>query len=395
MLAASCGTENQAALRQEQAMGEEQPPGAAPEPAIELAENERGQVVSSQEWAEIDPALAQRSSSAYRVRYRSTFGPDGSGTVVSGAVFVPLGAPPEGGWPVVSVAHGTTGVDPECGPSLHPDLLGASALVAPLLDRGYVVAVPDYQGLGEVEPGTEHPYLEPKTAAYNVIDAVRAARGVVDGASNRWASLGVSQGGHAAWAAAEFADEYDGELEFVGSASLVPAADLSPAVRADPPWRLNPLQLGFIPFVLEGMKAVDPGIDFADYARGGLLAGFEALTSCTAGPGAKVGAILQSAPEDLGPFTDEATAEIREWLEQAALPQRGADGPLFVVYGGRDAIINQEWTAQAVQRACDLGDVVYAELRPEADHFSLGATDEAAQWLADRFAGVEAPDTCG
>ncbi|XGU21097.1 lipase family protein [Rhodococcus sp. 3Y1] len=79
-----------------------------------------------------------------------------------------------------------------------------------------------------------HPYLQPDTAAFNVIDAVRAARNVVPDTSTRWATLGLSQGGQASWAAAEEADTYGDGLEFVGAANLSPAADISPIISVIP-----------------------------------------------------------------------------------------------------------------------------------------------------------------
>ncbi len=45
-------------------------------------------------------------------------------------------------------------------------------------------------------------FLEPKSAAFNLIDAVRAARTVVPQLSSRWVALGSSQGGETAWATA-------------------------------------------------------------------------------------------------------------------------------------------------------------------------------------------------
>ncbi|NKV52800.1 hypothetical protein GS988_23220 [Rhodococcus hoagii] len=38
----------------------------------------------------------------------------------SGVVFVPQGTPPEGGWPVLSWAHGTVGLGDACAPSRNP-----------------------------------------------------------------------------------------------------------------------------------------------------------------------------------------------------------------------------------------------------------------------------------
>ena len=43
--------------------------------------------------------------------------PQGAKTAVSGTVSVPRGKPPKGGWPVISWAHGTTGVADTCAPS--------------------------------------------------------------------------------------------------------------------------------------------------------------------------------------------------------------------------------------------------------------------------------------
>jgi hypothetical protein len=43
--------------------------------------------------------------------------PQGAKDAVSGSVSVPRGKPPKGGWPVITYAHGTTGVADVCAPS--------------------------------------------------------------------------------------------------------------------------------------------------------------------------------------------------------------------------------------------------------------------------------------
>ena len=56
-----------------------------------------------------------------RILYSSTDGVDGkTPVVVSGEFFVPKGAPPAGGWPVLAWAHGTTGMADICAPSWQP-----------------------------------------------------------------------------------------------------------------------------------------------------------------------------------------------------------------------------------------------------------------------------------
>jgi hypothetical protein len=112
---------------------------------------------------------------------------------------VPRGNPPPDGWITVALGHPTTGILPECAPSLTNNLLGLSDTVAKLLQAGFVVTVPDYQGLGSDE--INHPYLDSTTVGFNMIDSVRAAHKVVHNMSNRWLALGVEQGGQAAWAA--------------------------------------------------------------------------------------------------------------------------------------------------------------------------------------------------
>ena len=143
---------------------------------------------------------------------------------VSGAFFVPSGTPPENGWPVISFAHGTTGIGNDCGPSRQPDLMGYAPLVQSFLADKYAVALTDYEGLGE---SGSHPYLEPRTAAFNTIDAVRAMRDISATVSARWMAVGYSQGGQAVWAANELNSYYGNDLQLQGSVALAPAANLT------------------------------------------------------------------------------------------------------------------------------------------------------------------------
>ena len=137
---------------------------------------------------------------AYRVLYHSTSA-SGGDLAESGVVVVPGGTPPAGGFPIVSWAHGTTGVASGCAPSVT----GTSTLpyLAALLRNGDIVAATDYRGLGA--PG-QHPYLVGTSEAEDVLDAARAARSLVGrAASDQVAVLGFSQGGQAALFAGELA----------------------------------------------------------------------------------------------------------------------------------------------------------------------------------------------
>jgi dienelactone hydrolase len=132
------------------------------------------------------------------------------------------GPPPDLGFPVVVNAHGTIGLDDPC------QLTGTSAglgLAALFGGRGAIGVAPDYTGLGT--PGF-HRYLDARSEATSVLDAVRAAlhlaryRGVET--SDRAAIVGLSQGGHAVLAAAALHDRYAPELDIRAFGAAAPAS---------------------------------------------------------------------------------------------------------------------------------------------------------------------------
>ncbi len=364
------------------------PPAHAPVPAAPVGA-ERGSIVSSIEIGHTDLAVRVLGATATRVVYRSTSRTGDTGTEVSGAVFVPKGAPPAGGWPIVSVGHGTTGVTDECAPSLYPNLLGTIGTVAPFLERGMVVTVTDYEGLGT--PG-EHPYLDPDAAAHNIIDAVRAARNVVPDAGFRWGAVGNSQGGQAVWAAAERTDYGDG-LELVGSAALSPALDLAPMFDLNASNTLA--QMLLVPFLVDGLRSQQPDVSDSDYINGALVTDRRALTACTDLLGfQKAEAATRLMPGDAKPATEAARITMVDWLRSVALPRTPTTVPLLVVVGEQDQLIDPKWTQDAVTQACSMGDVVELRRSPDQGHSDQGATNDAVEWLSGRLEGQPALDTC-
>lgn len=336
-----------------------------------------------------DFAVRYLGATATRVLYRSTSGDGARGTEVSGVVFTPKGVPPEGGWPIVSVGHGTTGVTDECAPSLYPNLLGTIGTVAPFLEQGMVVAVTDYEGIGT--PGA-HPYLDPDAAAYNIVDAVRAARNVVPGAGTRWGAIGNSQGGQAVMAASERVDYGDG-LELVGSAALSPASNMAPMFDADHLATLP--QMLLTPFLVEGLRYRYPEVTDDEYLRGALETDRRALTACTDLLGVqKAEAATRLLPADSTPATEASRVRMAEWLSSVALPREPTAVPMLVVVGLQDQLIEPGWTRDAVTRACSMGDVVDYREEPGQGHSEQAAIGSAAPWLSDRFAGLPAPNTC-
>ncbi|WP_421705122.1 lipase family protein [Alloalcanivorax xenomutans] len=197
--------------------------------------------------------------------YRST-DLDGNAIAVSGTVAIPKGTPPEGGWPVISWTHGTTGIADRCAPSRNDDdypARGYVDLMNETLDqwvrRGYAVVKTDYQGLGT--PGV-HPYLVGEAEARSAIDMVRAARQLTPDLSRDWLVMGHSQGGQAALYTAYLGPIYAPELNLTGAIAISPASHLSAQIQyalTHPEIRSNP----YGALMLVGITAATPKVDLS------------------------------------------------------------------------------------------------------------------------------------
>jgi pimeloyl-ACP methyl ester carboxylesterase len=159
------------------------------------------------------------------VLYRSR-ADNGSTIAVSGSITVPKGKAPRGGWPILTWAHGTTGIADICAPTRIPTAPLVSYVNSSLdawLKAGFAVVRTDYQGLGT--PGT-HEYLVGQDEGHSVLDIVRAARQVDSTLGKKVIIGGHSQGGHAAlWAAAE-APKVIPELDLLGTVAEAPASHI-------------------------------------------------------------------------------------------------------------------------------------------------------------------------
>ena len=199
---------------------------AVPDP---LPAGQPGQIIRAERIA-----VTGVHGSVWRVMYhsRSVRGRD---VPVTGFMVVPSTPPPNNGYPVVSWAHGFTGIADICTPSARLDNpaavsqqgWGDTLSVADtnqMLDRGYLVARTDYEGLGT--PGRS-PYLVGDSEARGVIDIVRAARNMPQvHAGDRYVVVGHSSGGEGALFAPHIGDSWAPELHLLGSVAEAPPSQL-------------------------------------------------------------------------------------------------------------------------------------------------------------------------
>lgn len=352
----------------------------------------RGNIVEQSDVAHTYADLSGVIGQARRAVYRSVSGVDGRAREVSGVFFLPDRNPPAGGWPVISLAHGTTGIDNNCGPSLDPDLMGFLPAVEGLLGGGYAVAVTDYEGLGA--PGS-HPYLEPRTEAYNVIDAVRALRNIYPDVSTRWMALGNSQGGQAAWAANELSETYGSGLDLVGTVALSPAANVTALADLAKSGSLTDEQRNVMPLVVGGLRRYDSTVDEQALMGPELLLHQKQMFGCSAGAAGVRSEYATSAA--LRPASPASQQQFRDALRRIALPQGRLSAPMLVINGLEDQTIPHDWVSAAVAASCRLGgQIEHAEI-PGAGHTDLGesANQTQASWIEARFASQPAPTNCG
>ena len=305
----------------------------------------------------------------------------GRDITVSGVVFVPPGPAPRGGWPVVSWAHGTTGMADRCAPSETPNLYyneyaqEARAFVA----AGYAVAATDYPGLGT--PGV-HSYLIGVDEGNSVVDVVTAAHHLLAHLAPTWFAVGHSQGGQAVLFATRAAGRAPG-LHLGGVIAIAPASHLDlilPAViqagdRSD---------LSYGVYSVIGLSAVDKHINVssllgpAGQARLPLILDGACLERTDASfAGVAPSDILRIGPQQLA----QLDAELGRDDDPDNTPTAG---PVLVIQGSTDQDVPAAATQLMVQHLQQLGADVTERVYPGRNHDQvLGPSlcDQLA-WLA-------------
>ena len=304
----------------------------------------------------------------------------GRDVAVSGQLVVPRGTPPAGGWPVVSWAHGTTGIADRCTPSERDFWDHENAQeVRTFVDAGYAVAATDYQGLGT--PGT-HSYLVGADEGNAVVDVVTAAHHVVPDLSPTWFAVGHSQGGQAVLFATRSAARAP-TLRLAATVALAPASSLNailPAVIS-----LGDLSdQAYAIYSLIGLSTLDPTVHPAQLLGPAGVARLPiALESgCIDQADAAfrqvpTAMLFRVSPAELS----RLDAELERYDEPEAEP---TVGPVLLVQGLTDEDVPAGATASLLVRLRQQGSPVTEKTYPGLNHDGVVGPSECAQlaWLA-------------
>lgn len=352
-------------------------------PPDRLLDGPHGSVI----WARhLDGSAALPEAENWLVLYRSRT-PDGETVAVSGTVAIPHGTPPEGGWPVLSWTHGTTGVADICAPSrdsathpAHGYLELMDQTVAKWVERGYAVTKTDYLGLGATGP---HGYLIGVPEARAAADITLAAHELSRGLSPQWIVNGHSQGGQAALFTAQVGDRWAQGLDLVGSVAIAPPSQMSVTL---PVARQFPFEGagGFMPLIIRGVETA------TDLQTNEILTpkAWDLL------PHADDRCLAQlSQPDSWGTMkTNEVFKKGADMSEFDAVIKDndtaylGPEVPVLLLQGGQDQKVQHYWTDMLYAQLTARGTPVEYRLYPEKDHRGVVAAsfEDAAAWADAR-----------
>ncbi len=318
----------------------------------------------------------------------------------SGYVVVPGTAPPPGGFPILSWAHGTTGFAGICAPSLFTSQGSVGPYLVPglrdYLDAGFVVGATDYEGLGT--PGI-HPYLLGDSEGRGVLDAARAARRLPGVHTSSTVMIyGHSQGGQAALFAGELAPTYAPDLHIAGVVAAAPATGLSTILGVVTTSVGQGILEFTIPVAYTWAKTYhDLPLSDLFTPAGASVAASVVPQGCLSALISAIGSRHLTAASIFQPGA--ATNPVVVAHAKMNDPGRTKTGaPMLVVQGTADSTVPRALTDEYVTTmACPIGDTVDYLHVTGATHGTVVnvSVPTIVAWMTARLRGSTAPSTCG
>jgi hypothetical protein len=280
------------------------------------------------------------TSRAFKLTYVTT-NARGKRALSTGTLFLPKGKAPRGGWPVISWAHGTSGLADKCAPSLVGPALPKRdrPYLANWMREGYAVVASDYAGLGT--PGLMA-YLNGRSEAHNIVDIVKAGRAYARKQSSllarKWVVIGQSQGAGAAIYTARYATKFGGRgLDYRGAVGTGTPAYIEKVVHALGPTfpDLSPGLSEYMIYILAGMRWTYPDLGIDDVLT---PAGRKYLKLGEQRCGTSFEADLKGV--SIETFFTRNLATLPNFVKTTdtymAMPESGFDKPFFMGHGLKD-----------------------------------------------------------
>ena len=296
--------------------------------------------------------IPETVSKAFRLTY-VTRNAKGKKALSTGELFVPRGRAPEGGWPVISWAHGTSGIGDSCAPSVRGPALPHRdfPVLRNWMKQGYAIVASDYVGLGT--PGL-HAYLHGRSEAHSVVDMVKAGRAFARAhlrprsrLAREWVVVGQSQGAGAAIYTARYATRFGGPgLAYRGAVGTGTPANVETLVGAVGP-DFPPVSTGLTAYgsyILAGFRYVHP-----ELGLNSILTPIGRLALRVAEYRCVVAFERDLEGVDPGDFFTRPLATLPNWRPKLysymKMPVKGFDKPFLMAHGSKDADVPYALTA--------------------------------------------------
>lgn len=304
------------------------------------------------------------------------------------------------GLPVIAWGHGTSGQSGECAPS-HIRTLWYNFMIFAAATQGFAVVAPDYAGLGVDRDGAgnfiPHQYLASQASGRDLLYAVKAAQQAWSGEiGSRYVVMGHSQGGGAAWGAANVLATAGNESDiaelrqgYLGTIAGSPWTSLSTSLRFAHPNSTSFHSL--VGRIATGVQSIFPSFSLGEWLTDKGVRAVQLMQDLQG---------CQSVLTQLLASTDLVRPDWdQSWYAGAfdnltTLVGKPFAGPLLVIQGTGDSAINYTGIRDAVDATSAANPKEALEL-VEFDGVGHTPVMFSAQqvwlkWIDDRFAGKQA-----
>jgi acetyl esterase/lipase len=306
---------------------------------------------------------------------------------VSGTLYLPSGAAPPGGWPLLAWGHGTAGIADICAPSWTTHDTRDATYLNRWLEAGFAVVVTDYQGLGGPGP---HPYLYWQAEARSILDSARAAFAARPKLiSNRVLVAGQSQGAGAALGVAMLAREYAPDVHVLGIVATGPNSTFPDGPVALPVRNSSNM---FLSFASGGLRDDGPKIDDIVSPRGRQLLD-TARRACTDELGALAQSLKVRSLSDTLSISLEELAPHR--IPVTDMPMRATNLPMLIATGMEDDTVEPLRQYAVVAALCADNDVTWRRYDGlDHDEALNGSFDDSLAFARSLLAGESVSGNC-
>ena len=348
--------------------------------------------------------IIEHAVEGFLIRYATT-DLDGTLTPITAQIFLPVLDDGNDPHALYVFGSGTTGVGEACAPSREADYGHPLGMYREYLQtyagRGFVSIIPDYLGFND--PSRPQAYFHAVAEGRVLLDAIRATyaflaeRAPAMTAPEHVFTAGYSQGGHAAFAAADLRPSYAPEVPLHGMIGFAPTTNVERLLREGP---------YYAPFIavsyasVYGTDVVDPATILRDRWLPTLQEDTE--TRCVDRAQAYYpfdgnliyaedfrASLYAERLEDTHPTIHQALDENRTGLSGHGLPA-------LIVQGGEDIIVTDPTQERFLEELCEAGSRAQYVNYPTARHRHTrpAGFEDSIAWMKSIANGDAAPTSC-